>query len=63
MKCSECKDTGWIEAEGRLGLEIQMCQECFKCKSDEEAFSKASLVIDVSKYKYDQFEYVEKANE
>ena len=36
MKCGECKDTGWIEAEGRLGLEIQMCQECFKCKSDEE---------------------------
>ena len=34
MNCQECKDTGWIEAEGRLGLEIQMCQECLKCKSD-----------------------------
>ena len=49
MNCSECKDTGWIEAEGRLGLEIQMCQECFKCKSDEEAYNKASLVIDKNK--------------
>ena len=29
MKCLECQDKGWIEAEGRLGLEIQMCQECF----------------------------------
>jgi|TARA_R110000787_G_scaffold121685_1_gene232593 hypothetical protein len=59
MNCNVCKDTGWIEAEGRLGLEIQMCQECFICKSDEEAYNKAGLVIDVSKYKYDQFEYVE----
>ena len=61
MNCSECKDTGWIKAEGRLGLEIQMCQECFICKSDEEAYNKASKFIDVTKYKYYQFVYVEKA--
>ena len=61
MNCQECKDTGWIEAEGRLGLEIQMCQECFICKSDEEAYNKAGLVIDVTKYKYDQFVYMEKS--
>ena len=59
MKCLECQDKGWIEAEGRLGLEIQMCQECFLCKSDEEAFKKASKVMNVSKYKYDGFEYKE----
>ncbi len=58
MDCHECKETGWIKAEGRLGLEIQMCQECFNCKSDEEAFNKASQVMDVSKYKYDQFVYM-----
>ena len=23
----ECKKSGWLEAEGRLGLEIQMCQD------------------------------------
>lgn len=60
MKCQECEDRGWVEAEGRLGLEIQMCQECYKCKSDKEAYNKASQVIDVSKFKYDTFEYMEK---
>lgn len=61
MKCLECQDKGWIKAEGRLGLEIQMCQECFLCKSDKRAFNKASEVIDVSKYKHDDFEYKEEA--
>ena len=59
MKCLDCQDTGWIKAEGRLGLEIQMCQECFLCKSDEEAYDKASEVMDVSKYKHDDFVHVE----
>ena len=61
MKCLECQDRGWIKAEGRLGLEIQMCQECFLCKSDEEAFNKASKVMNTSKYKYDEFKYKEEA--
>ena len=45
----ECQKIGWLEAEGRLGLEIQMCQDCFVCKSDQEAHEKASKVIDTSK--------------
>ena len=51
----ECQKIGWLEAEGRLGLEIQMCQDCYVCKSDQEAHEKASKVIDTSKHKYDNF--------
>ena len=51
----ECQKIGWLEAEGRLGLEIQMCQDCYVCKSDKEAHEKASKVIDTSKHKYDTF--------
>ena len=53
--CNQCKKKGWLEVEGRLGLEIQMCQDCYICKSDKEAYKKASKVIDVSKHKYDTF--------
>ena len=40
MKCGECKDTGWIEAEGRLGLEIQMCQECLSVNQMKKPITK-----------------------
>ena len=55
--CKECNDKGWLEVYGRLGDEIQMCQSCFKLQSDKEAYKKASLEIDVSKYKYDNFKF------
>jgi hypothetical protein len=60
--CKECNDKGWVIADGRLGDEIQYCQTCCDngnpiCKSDKEAYQKASIEIDVSKYKYDTFKF------
>ena len=62
--CKICTDKGWVTADGRLGDEIQFCQTCCEngnpiCKSDKEAYQKASLEIDVSKYKYDTFKFYE----
>jgi len=57
INCQVCNNKGWLEVYGRLGDEIQVCQSCFKLKSDKEAYKKASLEIDVSKYKYDTFEF------
>jgi len=55
--CKECYDKGWLKVYGRLGDEIQMCQSCFKLQSDKQAYQKASLEINVSKYKYDNFKF------
>tara|TARA_B100000212_G_C27322403_1_gene510761 strand:+ start:790 stop:1029 length:240 start_codon:yes stop_codon:yes gene_type:complete len=60
--CEDCKGKGWVIADGRLGDEIQYCQTCCDngnpiCKSDKEAYQKASLEIDVSNYKYDTFAF------
>ena len=63
--CKVCNDKGWLIADGRLGDEIQFCQTCCDngnpiCKSDKEAYQKASLEIDVSNYKYDTFAFYPK---
>jgi|DEB0MinimDraft_4_1074332.scaffolds.fasta_scaffold02331_12 7-cyano-7-deazaguanine synthase in queuosine biosynthesis len=55
MTCEVCNGTGWLEADGRLGHEIQHCQTCGGCKSDKEAYEKASLVMDTSQMKHDTF--------
>lgn len=28
--CEQCNDKGWVKSWGRLGDEIQVCQDCFK---------------------------------
>jgi len=61
--CEVCNNKGWVEAEGRLGLEIQMCQDCYGCKSDEEAYQKASQEIDVGGFKHDDFVYMGETDE
>jgi DnaJ-class molecular chaperone len=53
--CEVCNGAGWLEAEGRLGHEIQFCQTCYGCKSDKRAYERAGLVMDVSQMKYDTF--------
>ena len=53
--CQLCKGKGWLEVDGRLGDEIQMCQDCYKFQSDKQAFDQAKKEINVSKYKYDNF--------
>jgi hypothetical protein len=55
MKCELCEDRGWIIAFGRLGDEIQKCQDCFKFESDKQAYDQASNWIDVSDYLYDDY--------
>ena len=55
MTCKTCEGLGWLEAEGRLGLEIQKCQTCGAIKSDKEAFEKASQAMDRSKHNFDVF--------
>ena len=55
MACEVCNGTGWLEVDGRLGHEIQHCQTCGGCKSDKEAYEKASLVMDTSQIKHDIF--------
>jgi len=62
INCQECNDKGWLEVYGRLGDEIQMCQSCYKCTSDKQAYQKASLEIDVSKLKCDDFKFVKGAS-
>lgn len=55
MSCKDCDGLGWVEAQGRLGHEIQHCQTCGALKSDKEAYEKASKVMDTSKHKFDVF--------
>ena len=60
--CEICNSKGWVIAEGRLGDEIQVCQNCFRYTSDKQAYQKASLEIDVSNFKYDNFVFNLKEN-
>lgn len=60
--CKECNNKGWLEVYGRLGDEIQMCQSCYKYTSDKQAYKKASLEIDVSKFKCDDFIFVKRGS-
>ena len=56
--CEICNSKGWVIVEGRLGDEIQVCQNCCKYTSDKQAYQKACLEIDVSKFKCDYFVFV-----
>ena len=60
--CEQCNDKGWVKSWGRLGDEIQVCQDCFKFFSDEQAYREASKEIDVSKYKFDKYVFYDQVN-
>tara|TARA_B100000401_G_C52796008_1_gene715926 strand:- start:330 stop:539 length:210 start_codon:yes stop_codon:yes gene_type:complete len=55
--CETCLDKGWVESNGSPEnderLEIQMCQDCYACESDNQAYELASQEIDTSKHFYD----------
>ena len=61
--CDTCSQKGWVESNGspenNERLEIQMCQDCYVCESDKQAYELASQEIDTSKYFYagDRYDY------
>lgn len=55
MKCELCENKGWLKVDGRLGDEIQKCQDCSKFESDKQAYDKAKKETDVTNYTHDIF--------
>ncbi len=57
--CDTCSQKGWVESNGSPEnderLEIQMCQDCYACESDNQAYELASQEIDTSKHFYDTY--------
>mgnify|MGYP006114122661 CR=1 FL=1 len=59
MECLDCNNQGWVESNGspenNERLEIQMCQDCYACESDKQAYELASQEIDTSNHFYDDY--------